>query len=62
MANERYVVITVECSLCKTKQKIHVAITLGGTEYGPQSIRCLNCDSCVRVMVSDRIIDGPFPA
>jgi phage FluMu protein Com len=62
MAHERYVLITVECPRCKTKQKIHVAITLGGTEYGPQSIRCLNCDNRVSVMVSDRIIDGPFPA
>ena len=62
MANERYVVITVECSRCKTKQKIHVAITLGGIEYGPQAIRCLNCDNRISVTVSDRVIDGPFPS
>ena len=62
MANEHYVVIMVECSRCKTKQKIHVSITLGGIEYGPQAIRCLKCDNHISVTVSDRIIDGPFPA
>jgi hypothetical protein len=61
MADERFVV-TVECSGCKTKQKVHVAITPGDTQYGPQAIQCISCKKYFSVVVSDEIMGVPFPA
>ena len=61
MADERYVVVTVECQHCKTKQKVHVAVGTGFALMGDQSIPCLNCNKYFKVTVSDKIIRGPFP-
>jgi phage FluMu protein Com len=62
MADERYVVMTVECPRCKTKQKVHVAARTGGAQMGDQTIRCIKCDKDFDVMVTDKILRGPFPA
>jgi hypothetical protein len=62
MADGPYVVMTVECSRCKTKQKVHVAVRAGGAKVGDRMIQCLRCDNHFKVTVPDRIIDGPFPA
>jgi hypothetical protein len=32
MADERYVVMTVECQHCKTKQKVHIDASAGGAQ------------------------------
>jgi hypothetical protein len=44
MANDHYIVMTVECSRCKTKQKIHVSTSVGDGQAADQTIACLNCD------------------
>ena len=62
MADGRYVVTTVQCSLCKAKQKIHVAARVGFGQMGHHIIRCINCEKYFDVMVPDKIIRGPFPA
>lgn len=62
MLGERYVVLTVECSHCKTKQKIHVAVRAGGAHVDGQTIPCIQCDLDFIVTVPDKIIRGPFPA
>ena len=61
MANDHYIVMTVECSLCKTKQKVHVSTGIGGAQMDDQEIPCLNCNGLFKVTVPDRIIRGPFP-
>ena len=61
MADDRYVVMTVECPRCKTKQKVHVAARTGFAQMGDQTIQCLRCDDHFKVTVPDRIIRGPFP-
>jgi transcription elongation factor Elf1 len=60
MKTKRYVVMTVECPRCKTKQKVHVAAS-NGARRGDM-IPCLNCNSRFKVTIPDRIIRGPFPA
>ena len=62
MADERYVVMTVECPRCKTKQKVHVDARTGPALMGDQTIQCIKCDNYFKVTVPDRIIGGPFPA
>jgi hypothetical protein len=62
MADDRYVIMTVECPRCKTKQKVHVAARTGFSQMGDQTIQCLRCDDHFKVTVPDRIIRGPFPA
>jgi phage FluMu protein Com len=62
MAEERYVVMTVECPRCKTKQKVHVAARTGFPQMGGQTIPCIRCNTHFKVTVPDRIIRGPFPA
>ncbi len=61
MADERYVVMTVECPRFKTKQKIHVAARTGGAQMGEQTILCIRCNKPFKVTVSDKILRGPFP-
>jgi predicted Zn finger-like uncharacterized protein len=62
VANEHYVVMTVECPSCKTKQKVHVSTSIGGAQMSDQTIPCLNCNIYFKVAVPDKIIRGPFPA
>jgi hypothetical protein len=61
MADERYVVLTVECPTCKTKQKVHVAAPTGFAQTGDQEIQCIKCSNHFKVKVRDKIIRGPFP-
>jgi hypothetical protein len=61
MADERYVVMTVECQHCKTEQKVHVATGTGGAQLPNQTIPCINCNTRFKVTVPARIVDGPFP-
>jgi hypothetical protein len=63
VADERYIVVTVECSRCKTRQKVHVNSQAGVLSmHGGQIVLCIKCDNAFKVTVSDRIIRGPFPA
>jgi hypothetical protein len=62
MADEHYIVMTVECPCCKTKQKVHVAASPGGAQMGDQAIPCIKCEKDFDVMVPDKILRGPFPA
>jgi hypothetical protein len=57
----RYVVIKVECSHCKTKQKVHVAVRTGPTQMGNQMVHCIQCNNYFEVYVIDKIVRGPFP-
>jgi hypothetical protein len=61
MTNERYIVMPVECRHCKTKQKVHVAASIGGAQVGDQTIRCINCPNHFRITVPAKIVAGPFP-
>ncbi len=61
MADERYFIMKVECQHCKTKQKVHIAASTGGTQMRERTISCLNCYNYIWVMVPDKIVDGPFP-
>jgi hypothetical protein len=61
MADARYVVMTVECPICKTKQKVHVGARTGFAQMGDQTIQCIRCSNHVGVVVPDRIIRGPLP-
>jgi len=62
MADGRFVVITVECQHCKTKQKVHVAARSNGAQLGDQTIPCINCPHHFRVTLRAKIVAGPFPA
>jgi hypothetical protein len=62
VANERYIIMKVECSTCKTKQKIHVAARPGFSKKADERIPCINCGDQFKVSVPDKIIRGPFPA
>ncbi len=61
MLGEHYVVMTVKCPRCKTKQKIHVAVRPGPTQIDDQTIPCIQCDNHFKVKIPDRIVGGPFP-
>jgi hypothetical protein len=39
-SGEHYIVVTVECQNCKTKQKVHVAARAGFGQMGDQTIPC----------------------
>ncbi len=61
MKAERYVVMTVECTRCKAKQKIHVADRPGFGRTGDERVACIKCDLNFKLSVPDRIVGGPFP-
>jgi len=62
VVNEHYVVMTVECPRCKTKQRVHVADPIGPAQMVDQMIACLDCNTRFRLTLPNRIIRGPFPA
>ena len=62
MADQLYVVMTMECQHCKTKQKVHVAARTEFAQMGNQTIQCIMCNNHFKVTVPDRIVGGPFPA
>jgi hypothetical protein len=63
MADERYIIMTVECPRCRTKQKVHVNTRAGlPLKIGDERVQCIRCDIQFKVTVPDRIIRGPFPA
>ena len=61
MTDEHYVVMTVECEHCKTRQKVHVAASTDRAQVGNQTIQCINCNNHFKVTIPDRIVGGPFP-
>jgi hypothetical protein len=61
MLGERYVVMVVECTHCKTKQKVHVAVSGGATQMAYEPIQCLQCDKQFKFLLPDKILRGPFP-
>lgn len=66
MAQDHYIVMTVivmtvECSICKAKQKVHVAGRTGCGQLIDQTIQCIRCNNYVNVTVPDKVIRGPFP-
>ena len=56
-----FVVMTIECPLCNTQQKVHV-VNLGPGHMPTQYLICINCDSEFDVTLPDKIVGGPFPA
>jgi phage FluMu protein Com len=60
MPDEHYFIVKVECSRCKTKQKVHVATPAGLALTGIQTIQCIKCGIHFKVSFSGRIIRGPF--
>jgi hypothetical protein len=62
LSEKHYLVITVECVRCKTKQKIHIANRTEVAQKGNAKIPCINCDHRFEVKVPDKVIRGPFPA
>jgi hypothetical protein len=62
MADKSYVVMTVECKYCETKQKVHIAASTGGAQMVNQTVQCIKCSNHFKVTVPDKIIHGPFPA
>jgi hypothetical protein len=61
MPEKRYLVMTVECVRCKTKQKIHIANRTEVAQTDNETILCINCDCPFKVKVPDKFIRGPFP-
>lgn len=60
MPNEAYVVMTVKCSNCSKKQVVQVRARLGFGGYGPQAIKCVDCERVFDTTVPDQILGGPF--
>jgi hypothetical protein len=59
MKAKQYIVMSVECPRCKTKQKVHVA--RDGARKKGDRIPCIQCDNRFKPSVADRIVGGPFP-
>jgi hypothetical protein len=60
-SEEPYVVITVECLHCKTKQTVHVSARTASRMMGNQTIPCISCGNYFVVMAPSKIVGGPFP-
>lgn len=55
-----YVIFTIPCSHCGTKQTVHVAARTGFAQMSDQMIVCVKCKKEFSVLVPDRILRGPF--
>lgn len=60
-SDEPYIVMTVECTHCKTKQKVHVAVHVGPGSMPNQSLACIQCNRHFVVTIPDKVLRGPFP-
>ena len=58
--DEPYVVMTVECIHCKTKQKVHVAVHVGPGSMPNHSVACIQCNRHFVVTIPDKVLRGPF--
>jgi hypothetical protein len=61
MAGKRYVIVAVECTHCKARQRVHVKARPDAAQTA-QSIPCIQCNRHFLVIVPDKIVSGPFPA
>jgi hypothetical protein len=57
-----YVVVTLQCSRCRTLQKVHVVARAGFVQSVGERVPCINCNNRFKVTIPNRIIRGPFPA
>ena len=59
MAGDRFVIVTIECLHCKTKQTIHVVARLNDD---PRELRimCSECEKEFTVLLPGKIVGGPF--
>lgn len=55
-----YVSVTVECTHCKTKQIVRVAVRADFAGMGMQTIKCIECQKEFEAMLPDKIMSGPF--
>jgi len=62
MADKPYIVMTVECQHCKTKQKVHVCRPYWIRTDGRPDDSVHQVHNYSKVTVPDRIVGGPFPA
>jgi hypothetical protein len=58
VADEHYIVMTVKYPTCKTKQKIHLAVTIGDAHTSDQTILCINCTNHFKVTALIRFYAG----
>src|ERR1700688_3292766 len=61
-SKKRYVVVTLQCPRCKTRQEGHIVARARFGQAGGERISCINCDNHFKVLVPDKILRGPFPA
>ena len=59
---KNYVVVKLQCPLCKTMQNIHIAVRAVFGGLGGDRVACVNCDHRFKVTIPNKIIRGPFPA
>ena len=59
--DSQFVVMTIKCPYCKTKQKVHVGVNLAPGQMPNQYIFCINCDDEFDITLPDKIVGGPFP-
>jgi len=60
--DSQFVVMTIKCPHCKTKQKVHVGVNLAPGHMPNQYLFCINCDHEFDITLPDKIVGGPFPA
>jgi ribosomal protein S27E len=52
--------MTITCSLCRQEQIVHIKAQTGTWSMAHQKVKCLKCEQCFDVMITDVIIAGPF--
>jgi len=60
MDDEPFVIMTLQCPRCKTKQSDEVACLNGLTQMVKQTILFLNCDNNFMVTLPNKVLRGPF--
>ena len=57
-----FVVKTLECARCKTKQKVRVSTPRSGpAQMSTQYVRCIRCDLQIAVTAAKKTVNGPYP-
>jgi hypothetical protein len=61
MTDQSFIVVTVECANCNTKQNLHVAARISAGAMVEQTITCIKSEKDFDVRTPNSILAGPFP-
>ncbi len=62
LSQKPYIVVTLQCPLCNTPQKVHLDARPKFGQARGERVSCVSCGHHFKLTIPEKIIRGPFPA